>query len=312
MRSMFLAIGSASGDIGQAISYILSTDSLDIPAVAFDKNPKRSRFFTKMYQSPASDSEEFILWFEEFVLANNISHYVPCSEYEMRAIPYYLDSLATIRTVWAGHEIFNLFDDKLAGSKFMHQHGLHVPPLIDPKIIDKDQFMPCVLKPRRNSGSRGIIFCITEKQLREAISGVSDFIIQEFIPYSDNEYTVGVFRDAKGETRTIILRRSLEKGRTKFATVVEDVAIANECRHLAEVLNLNGSINVQIRKQKGINYIFEVNPRFSSTVQGRHLLGFKDFLWSIGIGELPEQDEIDQKVGTSIIRDDEGIFHIYE
>ena len=46
-------------------------------------------------------------------------------------------------------------------------------------------------------------------------------------------------------------------------------------------LDLTGSINVQLRIQENIPKIFEINPRFSSTVLFRHLFGFEDLIWSI-------------------------------
>ena len=50
---------------------------------------------------------------------------------------------------------------------------------------------------------------------------------------------------------------------------------------LAIKLNLEGSINVQLRMVENTPYVFEINPRFSSTVMFRHLFGFTDLLWCI-------------------------------
>ena len=50
---------------------------------------------------------------------------------------------------------------------------------------------------------------------------------------------------------------------------------------LAKKINLNGSINVQLKINNSRYAIFEINPRLSSTVMMRHKLGFKDCLWWI-------------------------------
>ena len=50
---------------------------------------------------------------------------------------------------------------------------------------------------------------------------------------------------------------------------------------LAVKLNLVGSINVQLRITDNSPKVFEINPRFSSTVLYRHLFGFEDLIWSI-------------------------------
>ena len=50
---------------------------------------------------------------------------------------------------------------------------------------------------------------------------------------------------------------------------------------LAVKLNLIGSINLQLRITKNLPKVFEINPRFSSTILYRHLFGFEDLIWSI-------------------------------
>ena len=51
--------------------------------------------------------------------------------------------------------------------------------------------------------------------------------------------------------------------------------------NLAEKINLEGSINVQLKINKKRYAIFEINPRLSSTVMMRHKMGFKDCVWWI-------------------------------
>ena len=50
---------------------------------------------------------------------------------------------------------------------------------------------------------------------------------------------------------------------------------------IAEYYQLNGSINIQSRKQNNEFYIFEINPRISSTVFIRNHFNFQDLLWWI-------------------------------
>lgn len=73
----------------------------------------------------------------------------------------------------------------------------------------------------------------------------------------------------------------MNKGYTYFAEEVNNEALKNTLLGLAKKINLNGSINVQLKIKKDKYAIFEINPRLSSTVMMRHLLGFKDCLWWI-------------------------------
>jgi carbamoyl-phosphate synthase large subunit len=72
---------------------------------------------------------------------------------------------------------------------------------------------------------------------------------------------------------------------------------------LAEILDLQGSINPQLRLTERGPVIFEIYPRFSGTVMFRHLLGFKDFIRSVNeIAGKTIEDYIPPQVGTRFYR----------
>ena len=50
---------------------------------------------------------------------------------------------------------------------------------------------------------------------------------------------------------------------------------------IAEGLDLRGSMNIQLRLTDKGPRVFEINPRFSSTVLMRHRIGFSDVLWAL-------------------------------
>jgi carbamoylphosphate synthase large subunit len=60
------------------------------------------------------------------------------------------------------------------------------------------------------------------------------------------------------------------------------------CSKIAEALDVHGSINVQSKLSAHGPMIFDINPRFSSTVLLRHQIGFHDVVWSI-------EEEMNQK-----------------
>ena len=97
----------------------------------------------------------------------------------------------------------------------------------------------------------------------------------------NQEYTCGVFRSAGGDIRTITFRRALKNGMTGSGSVEENKEIQDLLHQIADAFELVGSINVQCILTKDGPKVFEINPRFSSTVRFRHLLGFQDVLWSI-------------------------------
>ena len=91
-------------------------------------------------------------------------------------------------------------------------------------------------------------------------------------------------------------------GATGWAQVIEDAEIRRQCCSLADALELRGSINVQLRITNAGPRIFEINPRFSSTVLMRHRLGFQDLIWSIRDLMGYEIEIFSPKVGKSAVR----------
>jgi carbamoyl-phosphate synthase large subunit len=67
--------------------------------------------------------------------------------------------------------------------------------------------------------------------------------------------------------------------------VIEDKATSLMCQLIAQGLDLRGSMNIQLRLTDMGPRVFEINPRFSSTVLMRHRIGFSDVLWALDEAE---------------------------
>ncbi len=112
-----------------------------------------------------------------------------------------------------------------------------------------------------------------------ARAGVGKCVYQPRIGTDDDEYTVGAFGDGKGSYfDSIILRRRLgQDGSTvKAWFVAEDAAIKRTVDAVFEMLAPVGPTNVQIRKQDGIAYLLEINPRISSACSIRTHMGYNE------------------------------------
>jgi carbamoyl-phosphate synthase large subunit len=120
------------------------------------------------------------------------------------------------------------------------------------------------------------------EEIKSSLVFVKNPIIQEFIPDQEGEYTVGVFAKNGNDIRTIAFRRRLSPGGgTSWCEIYFDSKLIDICETVARSIELDGSINIQLRKHEEEYYIFEINPRFSSTAHIRSKLGFNDVLWSL-------------------------------
>ena len=75
--------------------------------------------------------------------------------------------------------------------------------------------------------------------------------------------------------------RKLKESYTCWAQVIKNSKIEKLCKKIAKNIGFFGPANFQLILTKKGPIIFEINPRFSSTVLMRNYLGFTDLLWSI-------------------------------
>lgn len=280
-RIQKILITSIGGDIAQAIAKILTKERPDIQLIGTDANERNAgKFFVKKFiKVPHAKEYNYLKSIEEIISKESIDLFIPISEYEIRESLKFNDEIAS-KTIHVGEKIIKIGLDKLETYKELRNLGLKLPWTID---ADKDipHEFPCIFKNRSSSGSKSILQAnsIEESNLfREMYSG---YVFQELLSPVDQEITCGVYRTKQCKTHVIQIHRELTQGQTSWGKIIADPSIKNLCEEIAEFLNLFGSINIQlINTDKGPK-IFEINPRFSSTVLMRHLVGFQDLIWTI-------------------------------
>lgn len=138
---------------------------------------------------------------------------------------------------------------------------------------------PFLMKPRQGNGSRGIVRLNDERDFRYWIEqSDGKVMIQKVIGHDEEEYTVGAFGWGEGAAlNPIIFRRKLSAaGNTQYAEVVMDAAIEQATAKLNAYFKPVGPTNYQFRKEDGIPYLLEINPRFSSSTSLRAGFGYNE------------------------------------
>lgn len=109
----------------------------------------------------------------------------------------------------------------------------------------------------------------------------NDFVWQQYLYPDNQEYTCALFKPDSIDLRSIIIKRELSQGFTLKGEVVENIKIKEYIHQIGESFGLDGVMNIQLRLTDDGPMIFEINPRLSSTLVFRHMLGFKDLEWWI-------------------------------
>ncbi len=127
---------------------------------------------------------------------------------------------------------------------------------------------PAIVKPIYGRGSRGVHTVHSSRELKGYLDlynkKFNDVVVQPYI--AGDEYTVSVMVNNRNELLGIVPKKILlKKGITRAAIVMRNAHIEKVCRLIVEKLNPRGPFNVQLKLWKKRVYIFEINPRLSTT-----------------------------------------------
>lgn len=285
MNRINVLVTGAAGDIAQSICKILRQNTAFHKIIGTDLSVDHlGKFiFDQIEVIPACKEANY----KEIIL-NVIERYqidllIPASEPELKFIHHhpFTDEMS-FKVIMANHRAQAIGFDKYLTSQFLKENNLPFPATQLASETSQLSY-PFIAKSRQGSGSKSVHLVKEDIDWNYIRNKHDDLIVQEFIPGDDTEYTCGLFRSTKGITRSIIIKRKMMPGSglTGVGEVVLDQDIDELLARIATNFDLKGSINVQLRKPQNIPLVFEINPRFSSTVLFRHLLGFEDLIWSV-------------------------------
>ena len=279
-----ILVTGCGGDIGTGIGRILKESNVVQTLIGADIKPDNAGTFVFDVCDvlPRADDPKYFEEAKRLVKNCKVDLIIPMSEAEIR-LWYrsgYTETFAGIPVVMPNSEVFDVAIDKLLTSKFLE--SLNLPYPWSSLVSDgPPREFPCIVKSR-GTGDKGGVEIVDESSVPYFSANRPGNIWQEYC--EGEEYTAGVYGCQNGEIRTIVMKRKLSGGMTGYTMggeVVDEPEITRVLATLAKALSLKGSINVQLRLTSRGPVVFEINPRFSSTVVFRHKLGFEDVIWSL-------------------------------
>ncbi len=285
-KAVNILVTGCGGDIGQSIGKILAQSSYVKNLFGVDISDKNAGQFIYSNFSVGVPFRhpDYLRNIESFVRDYAIDIIIPMAEPELRFFSEnnILDEIGGAKMITASRLALQVGFDKFKTAEFLKSKNLPFPNTHLAKDIKAIEVFPVILKSKTGSGSKDIHKINTmDEFLFYTRNSIEDYVVQEFISDWEGEYTCGLFRSRHGEIRSLIFKRELEKGYSGYGEAVENTRVTALLEDLAVKLDLVGSINVQLRLTRGVPMVFEINPRFSSTVYFRHLFGFEDLIWSL-------------------------------
>lgn len=319
MKKTILITGLA-GDIGRNIARIIKEEwpSTKIIGIDINVNFPHEHFADKFINGVRVTDEQFIPFIENLIDTYQIELIIPTSEIELRYFcEHRMKEIKKVPIVMADFQTMDVGFDKWNTILFLKEYGYNHPlTLNDDELHNTDKIkdigFPAILKGKEGAGGKDV-FLVHEEEFDVLKHLNRPFILQEYISDELGEYTCGLVRLSDGLTQSIIFKRTLSGDKTSYAEVVHNELIKSFLYDLALSLNLNGSINIQLRLTEDGPKVFEINPRFSSTVYFRYKLGFRDIIWAIQDKlNLPCQYNSykeNELVGKRIFRDESIIIY---
>lgn len=288
MKKLNILVTALGGDIGGNIVNILQEQkSVQFNITGTDINDKifHRDLVDRFYKVARTDDPAYKEQIVDIIKKEGIEIVIPVSEIE---ILWFNDNRnlfneLNVKVLINSKKIIESFLNKEATSNLLKEIGVSTPRTLLFSEFDSQLPFPLIVKSRYSVNSKEVYTVKNARQLdylKLAIENPDDFIVQDCIGSIDEEYTTAVYSSGD-KTEVITFRRKLNCDKTFFATIKDEKILNDYAGKIAESFELQGSINIQSRKQGDDFYIFEINPRFSSTVYIREHFGFQDLLWWI-------------------------------
>lgn len=300
-----ILITAIGGDIAQGIAQIVRSAYPDWRIIGIDIHDRHggSLYVDKYITGLPASTPAYLDWLTQLVCDESIDICFPTAEAELlRLMPEGCSEIGRATLLIPPFEAIRVGTDKLTTAAFVAALGVPSPWTIPAETADERTLFPCIFKPRRGAGSKGVFICETLAEVDFFRRRFPQAVLQELLLPADAEITCALYRTTEGQTLVLQLLRQLVGGFSGWVEVIDDPRITHQCIAVAEALDLKGGINVQLRLTAEGPRIFEINPRFSSTSLLRHRMGFTDVVWALEECQGKAITPFQPAVGTRAVR----------
>ncbi len=262
--------GGGAGTIA-ATNFLNTTEKYRIVLCDSDRWAAGLQFADAFYVVPLAADKRFLKAIKHIIRKEQVDIFIPLIDEEILRCYELKDTFPKLLILLPKYNFAKIALDKWLMIKEFEKHGLPCPKtyLLSENLTRNFKF-PLIFKPRIGRGSRNVIKIYSRRELEayKIISGLREdqILLQEEIP--GREFTVSVVVNNMGKVLAVVPKEVIyKKGITIVAVTRECRSIQNLCLNIQKKLNPCGPFNVQlILKKNGIPKVFEINPRYSTTI----------------------------------------------
>ena len=282
MKKKILITG-AQGDIGQSICKIIRKEfkgKFRIDGIDILESGSSEYIFDRIIKSPKANSANYKTFIKKII--KNYFLVIPTTEAEINFFSKEKKKINNnVYFLINKSEVVKKFLNKISTHKFLYSNNFLSPKFTIPLNHLEKYKEPFFLKTIEGHGNKSYQIINSKYKFKKLkYLNKKKWLAQEFFDYKYEECTCCVIK-LENFISTIILKRKLDQGKTYFVETLKDKKIEKILVSIAKKIDLQGSINIQLKRSSRRAAIFEINPRISGTVMMRHMLGFKDLIWWI-------------------------------
>ncbi len=300
MKRVFVtAIG---GDVGYGVVKAMKNSHHDLYIIGCDTQRYNYGYdlVDEFYVAPSYNDEKVWMDFVSRIIEEHkVDIFWPVTETEIKLVDKNKEAFKNIKAIVNNTNILDVAFDKGNTARTLSDIGVSIPTTWY-SVDEAPREYPLIVKEKTGCGSHGVKLVNGDDDLVATFNMMTDPIIQEVIGNKEEEYTMTVFSDGN-VTNNIVFKRELGLGSmSRFVELIQN----NQCDEMAKIIadsfKLRGSINIQMRKKNDKFYVFEINPRISSTIGFRQKLGFNDVEWWIDLAVNKKVEQFKCKVKKAI------------
>ena len=219
---------------------------------------------------PWASDPEFVSKTAELCRRLSIDLLVPGVDEELHLLASQTGALGGTRLLLPCADYVATMLDKMAMAQALESKNLPVPRTYRLSDRWEDVGFPCISKPRKGRGSRGVSTLQNSAEvasLRDRLGlSADDYILQE--KAIGQEYTVQMVASADATLHAIVpVKVDIKRGVTLRAETCAEPRVIAACRAIHAALPASGCYNIQlILTADGHALPFEINPRVSTTL----------------------------------------------
>lgn len=270
MKTIFMTGGGGAGTI-EAARFLRKKGTYKIILGDMDPLAAGFNFADSFYVLPEATDDGFISFISDVISKEKVDVFIPLVDEEIIK-SYSLQALFPDLLILLPELKFSsCVLDKYELIKSLKENNIRYPETFLASENSRKQInSPKIVKPRVGRGSRNVLVINSEDELESYLTlfkmSPDSVLVQEKLV--GQEFTVSVVVDKAGRVLAVVPKEIIKKrGITISAVTRRSKKIMDLAIEIQNKMSANGPFNMQlILTEEGVPVIFEINPRYSTTI----------------------------------------------